>query len=445
MAKERDVLGLDTLDYMPEVEAAIRRRGSRFAYLLSVLIIIFVAIAVLWARVAVLDEVTRGEGQVIPSSRTQVIQNLEGGILSDILVRENQIVEKGDILVRVDNVQAASDFEDKKQQYVATKIAIARAQAEIDGKKTLDFPAELTKVAPQIVADQLRYFETRKEQLRANISVLNLQRDQRRQEIGELRSRRGQLSNSLKLAREQRDIAKKLSDRNVYPRVEFLKLEREVKDLEGEIRTLNLSIPRATVAFKEAEERIKADEQRFRAETVNEQNQLRITLKSLEQIVLSGQDRVKRTEVRAPVRGTIKQIYLNTVGGVIKPGESIMEVVPLDDTLLIQANIRPADIAFLRPGLKATVKITAYDFSIYGGLDGKLEQISADTIEDEKGESFYHIFLRTNENTLVHQGKDLPIIPGMTAQVEILTGQKTVFAYLMKPILKARDEALKER
>ncbi len=237
MAKERDVLGLDTLDYMPEVEAAIRRRGSRFAYLLSVFIIIFVAGAVSWANWAVLDEVTRGEGQVIPSSRTQVIQNLEGGILSDILVRENQIVEKGDILVRIDNVQAASDFEDKKQQYLATKIAIARAQAEIDGDQEVNFPADLIKLAPQIVTDQRRYFDTRKEQLRANISVLNLQRDQRKQEIGELRSRRGQLSNSLKLAREQRDIAKKLAKRGVYPRVEFIKLEREVKDLEGEIRT----------------------------------------------------------------------------------------------------------------------------------------------------------------------------------------------------------------
>jgi len=443
--RKRDILGLDTLDYMPEVDAAIRRRGHRLAYLVSTTIVIFFIVALIWANFAILDEVTRGEGQVVPSSRTQVIQNLEGGILAEILVRENQIVKQGDILVRIDNIQAEAEVADKRQQYYAARAAIERAEAEIAGAPAPNFDKDLFDVAPEMVADQQRLFDARLNQLNGNIAVLESQQAQRKAEVAELRSRRRQLQNSLGVARQQYEIARKLAAENIYPRVEFLRLEREVTDLEGEIRTLNLSIPRAQVAMKEAAERIAAEKSRFRTEATDELNTLRVTLKSLEQVVLSGEDRVKRTEVRAPVRGTVKQVYLNTVGGVIRPGESIMEIVPLDDRLLIEAQIRPADIAFLRPGLKSVVKITAYDFSIYGGLNAQLEQISADTIKNEEGESFYRIYLRTEESTLHHQGKALPIIPGMTAQVEILTGQKSVLAYLLKPILKARDQALRER
>jgi adhesin transport system membrane fusion protein len=219
-------------------------------------------------------------------------------------------------------------------------------------------------------------------------------------------------------------------------------------DLGGELSTVRQTIPRLKTAAEEAEQRIEELILTKKAEVSSELNQAKAELKSVTETLFAGTDRVRRTEVRSLVRGTVKELKHNTVGGVIRPGEDIVEIVPLDDTLLIEAKIRPADIAFLRPGQEATVKITAYDFSIYGGLTAKLERISADTIrddEDQRGERFYRAYLRTDRNTLAHHGEELPIIPGMTATVEILTGKKSVLDYVLKPILKARDRALTER
>jgi adhesin transport system membrane fusion protein len=225
----------------------------------------------------------------------------------------------------------------------------------------------------------------------------------------------------------------------------LIRIERQVADLEGEIATIRLSIPRLRSAAKEAKQRI--EEVRFSAMTgiADEINRARAGLKSVRETLFAGKDRVTRTEVRSLVHGTIKEIKHTTVGGVIRPGEDILEIVPLDDRLLIEARIRPADIAFLRPGQMSIIKVAAYDFSIYGGLKAKLEHISADTIKDEQGENFYRVYLRTDQNTLTHQGNELPIIPGMTTTVEILTGKKSVLDYLLKPILKTRDRALRER
>ena len=216
-------------------------------------------------------------------------------------------------------------------------------------------------------------------------------------------------------------------------------------DLEGEINTIRLSIPRLQSAAKEARQRVEEVVLSAKAAISEELNKARAELNSVTETLLAGEDRVTRTAVRSQVRGTVKEIKQNTVGGVIRPGEDIIEIVPLDDTLLIEAQIRPADIAFLRPGQKAMVKVAAYDFSIYGGLEAKVEHISADTIKDEQGENFYRVYLRTGQNALLHQGNELPIIPGMTATIEILTGHKTVLDYILKPILKARDQALRER
>ena len=225
----------------------------------------------------------------------------------------------------------------------------------------------------------------------------------------------------------------------------MLQLERQVNDLQGQLDQANLTVPRAQAALREANERIASAYSSFRADALKELNDRNGELAGLKEAMAAGQDRVRRTEVRSPVRGTIKQIKINTIGGVVQPGQDLMEIVPLDDTLLIDARVRPADIAFIRPGQAATVKITAYDYSIYGGLDGKVEDISADTITNEKGESFYRVRVRTDRNHLGTPQKPLAIIPGMTAQIDVLTGHKTVLDYILKPILKARDEALKER
>jgi adhesin transport system membrane fusion protein len=288
----------------------------------------------------------------------------------------------------------------------------------------------------------------RQNQLGAQIRVLESQASQRKQEIAEMGTRRKQLQGSLDLARQELAITQPLVNKGVLPRLDLIRIQRQISDLEGELGMVRQAIPRLKTAAEEAEQRIEELILTKKAEVSNELNQVKAELKSVTETLFAGTDRVKRTEVRSLVRGTVKELKHNTVGGVIRPGEDIVEIVPLDDTLLIEAKIRPADIAFLRPGQDATIKITAYDFSIYGGLTADLERISADTIRDEEnkdGERFYRVYLRTDTNALQYQGEELPIIPGMTANVEILTGKKSVLDYLLKPILKARDRALRER
>ncbi len=434
----------EDLYFMPDVHAAARRRGHRFAGLLSVLTLVFLGVMGVWAHYAILDEVTRGEGRVIPSSKVQVIQNLEGGILAEILVREGDIVQPGDIMVRIDNTAAQASFRDLQSQYHTLLATVERMDAEQQGRD-MKITDEMRDNAPVAVADQESLFDFRRRQLQAQISVLESQTLQREQEIAEMRSRSKQLKRSLELAREERAITEPLVRNGVMPRVELIRIERQLSDLEGEIATIGLSIPRLRSAAKEAKQRIEEVRLSAKSEITNELNRARAELKSVRETLFAGKDRVTRTEVRSQVHGTIKELKVTTVGGVIRPGEDILEIVPLDDRLLIEATIRPTDIAFLRPGQPAIIKVAAYDFSIYGGLKAKVEQISADTIKDDQGESFYRVYLRTDQNTLTHQGTELPIIPGMTATVEVLTGKKSVLDYLLKPILKARDRALRER
>ena len=430
---------------MPDVHRAALRRGRRFAYLLTFFTFAFVVIMAVWSQRAVLDEVTRGEGRVIPSTKIQVIQNLEGGILSEILVREGDIVEEGAVLVRIDNTSAEANYRDLQGQYLSLLAERARLRAMIEGKETVDYPAKVAEEAPEEVAAQNRLFSAQQRQIHAQTSVLEAQKNQRQQEINEAQSRRSQLQSNLRLAREELNITEPLVNKGVLPRLDLIRIERQVSDLEGEIKTINATIPRLRTAFKEAESRIDELIISNRADLSDELNETRYKLKSVTETLFASSDRVTRSEVRSPVRGTVKELKFNTLGGVVQPGADIMEIVPLDDTLLIEAQVRPADIAFLRPGQKAIIKVSAYDFSIYGGLHATLEQISADTIKDERGDSFYRVYLRTTENSLKRHGEVLPIIPGMTATAEILTGQKSVLDYLMKPLLKARDRALRER
>lgn len=433
----------DDIHFMSAADAAIYRTGHRFAYLLSLAVGLLILTFIFWASQAVLDEVTRGIGQVIPSQRVQVIQNLEGGILEEVLVQENQIVDKNDILVRISNTAAASQYRDAASQALEQEAAIARLTAEARGKKP-GFPDSLA-ASPLILQAQKDIYKARQQQLRSELNIIQSQYDQRRQEVAEMESRRKQLEQNLKLAQKQMNIARPLRDQGLYPMVDYLGLERDVVTLQGDIDALKLGIPRALKAAEEAKRRSNQRKAEFHAAALDELNRRRIELKSLREAISAGQDRVTRTDVRSPVRGTIKQININTIGGVIQPGQSILEVVPLDGTLLIEARIRPADIAFLHPGQPAMIKVTAYDFSIYGGLQGFVEQISADTILDEKGESHYKVKLRTKTNSLSYRGANLPIIPGMMASIDILTGEKTVLDYLLKPILKAKQNALRER
>jgi adhesin transport system membrane fusion protein len=434
----------DDADFILGRSGAALQGPRAFAHWLLVVIAAFFVVFFAWASWATLEEVTRGAGRVIPSSHVQVVQNLEGGIVAAILVREGEIVEQGQVLLRIDNVRAASDLREGRKRYLALLGALARLRAEVE-ETGITFPPEVMAEAREVAQNERDLFNARQEALQSELAILRDQAEQREQELAELRTRLAQLTRSHALATEELKITEPLAASRVMPRLELLRLQRQVNDLEGEMETTRLAVPRIEAALREAHRRIEERVLSFRADAQRELNTVQAEASALAEGVTAAADRVNRTEVRSPMRGTIKQVLVSTVGGVIQPGEDLVEIVPLEDTLLVEARVRPADIAFLRPGQPAVVKVTAYDFSIYGGLDGVVEDISADTIADEQGESFYRIRVRTFDNALYRGAEPLPIIPGMTTQVDILTGEKTVMDYLLKPILRARERALRER
>ena len=419
-------------------------RPGRFSHILLFAIVAFFAVFLSWASWAALEEVTRGEGKVIPSRQTQVIQNLEGGIVKAVLVSEGDIVEQGDVLMKIENVRAASDYREKKSRHYALLASIARLDAEVN-ETAVDFPEEVLDNAPRTARYEIELFNSRQEELEDELEILRRQAEQRDQELAELKTKLGQYQRSYELANEELILTEPLAAKKIVAKTQLLQLKRQVNDLSGELEQTRLAVPRAESALREAHQRIEGAYSAFRSEALRELSMLQSEHAGIREEIVAGEDQVRRTEVRSPVRGTVKQINFYTVGGVIQPGEALMEIVPLEDTLLVEAQIRPADIAFLSPGLPATVKVTAYDFSIYGGLKGHVEHISADTTTNEEGESFYEVWVRTEQNYLGTEKDPLAIIPGMTAQIDVITGDKTVLDYLLKPILKARDHALRER
>jgi adhesin transport system membrane fusion protein len=401
---------------------------------------------VIWASFFQLDEFTRAMGQVIPSSGTQVIQNLEGGIVEEIMVRTSSMVNKGDMLIRINNEGAASGYRDAYTQALALEGELARLAAERDGLDEIDFSEHLRQY-PDIIKGQESLFQARQASLALELDVLKSQLAQKQQELEELKAKQRNISSSLNLAQRERSIAKPLVDKGIYPQIDWINLQRNINTLQGEQEGVALAIPRTISAVKEIQKRIDQRLAVNKIEIIDELNKKTIQLSSLRESLSVGEDRVTRTEVRSPVRGTVKQIMVTTIGGVIRPGEPIMEIVPMDDTLLIEAKVTPSDIAFIQTGQEANIQISAFDPSIYGSLKGTVESISADTLSDEsnRGETFYKVLLRTESSHIDYAGQQMDIIPGMMATVDILTGRKTVLTYLLKPLIKASQEALRER
>lgn len=409
-------------------------------------IALFIFVFIVWANLANVDQITRGDGRVIPSSEVQVLQSLEGGIIDEFLVREGDPVSAGQSLVRLRDVQASSDLGANQKRYLGLLAKFTRLKAQTEGSDTAPvFPEEVIKGVPQSVREEMDAFTANRKNLASQTGILQQQMTQKEQEVTELKTRIRDLGEVIRLAREERDTIAPLVERGSAPKLELIQLERGLKERQTELNSLTGSLPRAESAIAEVRARIEevessasAQAQTELATTTAEMNSIRETLGALE-------DRKDRTEIRSPVNGTVKDIKVSTVGGVLKPGENLIEIVPRDDQLLIEARIRPSDIAFLHPGQKAVVKITAYDYAIYGALNGELVDISADTISNEKGEMFYRVRIRTPETYLKRKGEQLAIIPGMVASVDILTGKRTVMHYLLKPFIKTLDQAMRER
>ncbi|QKE63906.1 HlyD family type I secretion periplasmic adaptor subunit [Aquipseudomonas campi] len=431
-------------EFMPEVDGAILEDSPWLARATVWSVSACLLVALIWAKFAVLEEVTTGEGKAIPSSKIQVIQNLEGGIVTEIFVREGQVVNKGDTLLRLDDTRFLSNRGESEADRMALVARVERLSAEAEGRP-LALPEELVKQAPQLVEDEMALYGARQQRLHSEQNTLREQLQQKTQELAEFRAKSQQYRSSLGLLQQELNMSQPLVETGAISQVEILRLRRSAVEVRGSLDATNLAIPRAESAIEEIKSRIEESELAFRSDAFKELNEMRTELKKITSTSVAIDDRVTRTTVVSPVYGIIKLLKVNTIGGVVQPGDAMVEVVPLEDNLLIEAKVRPQDVAFLHPGQKAMVKFTAYDYTIYGGLKAKLELISADTITDEEGNSFYLIQVRTDQSHLGTKEHPLLIIPGMVATVDIITGEKSVLDYLLKPVLKARSEALRER
>ena len=396
---------------------------------------------VVWAAYARIDEVTKGQGRVIPSSQLQVVQAVDGGVVEELLVGEGQTVEAGQVLVRIDPTRFVSSLRENRAELLALQARAARLTALSDGRPFEPGQA-LSYEIPEIVAQERAHYQSSLAGLEAKLGIARQQLTQRNEELREATGARASAARSLELTDRELAVTKPLASAGAVSEVELLRLERDVNRFRGERDQADAQISRLRAAIREANQKIQDVELSFRNQVRKELSEVSAKLGTLSEGSLALEDRVKHAEVRAPVRGTVKRLLVNTVGGVVQPGAEVVEVVPLDDALVLETKISPRDIAFLRPGQPATVKFTAYDFAIYGGLDAELDQIAADSVIDEEGNAFFVVKVRTLKNSL---GEGLPIIPGMVAEVDILTGKKSILDYLLKPVLRAKANAMTER
>ncbi|MGP1722342.1 HlyD family type I secretion periplasmic adaptor subunit [Shewanella frigidimarina] len=417
----------------------------------------------IWAYFSELDQVTSGTGKVIPSSQIQIIQSLDGGILQEIYVQEGGIVTKGQPLARIDDTRFRSDFDQQEQEVFGLQTNIIRMRTELDSiiisdmssdwrqqvkitKQNVVFPQTIIDEEPELVKRQQEEYSIRLDNLSNQLEILVRQIQQRQQEIEELASRISTLTTSYQLVSRELELTRPLARKGIVPEVELLKLERTVNDIQGELQSVRLLRPKVKASMDEAILKRREAVFVYATDLRAQLNEMQTKLSRMNQAQKGAFDKVSKAVIASPVIGTIKKINFNTLGGVVQPGEEIMEIVPSEDKLLIETKITPKDIAFLHPGLPAIVKVTAYDFTRYGGLKGTVEHISADTSQDEEGNSFYIVKVRTQESSLMKDdGTEMPIIPGMLTSVDVITGKKSILEYILNPILRAKDTALRER
>jgi len=428
-------------DFGVDADAAMLRQDPLRARKAIKSVGLVMAAFFIWASLAHVDEITRGEGKVIPSRQLQVLQSLDGGIVSDIMVKEGDTVREGQVLVKIDATRFMSSFKENRAVYLALLAKAARLRALADGT---DFkpPPEVVREDPQLAEAEHRLLLNRKAELDAQLGIVREQTEQRTHELAEAHARYEQASQGYDLTSRELTLTKPLIQSGAVSDVDLLRLQRDVARYAGERSQASSQITRLEAALAESRKKMVEVELEFKNQVRNELADVQSKINSLGEGSIALSDKVKQADIRSPVNGTVKRLLYNTVGGVVQPGKDIVEVVPLEDALLLEARVLPKDIAFLRPGQRANVKLTAYDFTIYGGLEGTLETISADSVLDEKGNAFYVVKVKTKRPDL---GKNLPIIPGMTATVDILTGRKSVLTYLLKPVLRAKQYALTER
>ena len=398
-------------------------------------------IAIAWAAFAQVDEITKGDGKAVPSSQLQVVQSLDGGIVSEILVKEGDDVHKGQVLLRIDTTRFLSSFNEDHSTYLSLLAKAARLKAVASGGEFIP-PPEVVKENPALVSQERDVYLNSRAQLNAQVGMARDQLSQRTHELGEAQARFQQAQQGYVLTSKELEMTRPLLKSGAVSDVDLLRLERDLSRLDGDKNQASSQITRLQSAISEAKRKIEQVELEYKNQARNELSETQAKIDSLSQGSVALSDKVKQADIRSPVNGTVQRLLYNTVGGVVQPGKDIVQVVPLEDSILLETKVLPKDIAFLHPGQKANVKFTAYDFAIYGGMEAHVESISADSITDDKGNAFYIVRVRTDKSRLADK---MPIIPGMIAEVDILTGKKTVLSYLLKPVLRAKQYALTER
>ncbi|MET0209216.1 MAG: HlyD family type I secretion periplasmic adaptor subunit [Burkholderiaceae bacterium] len=404
--------------------------------------VVVILMLIVWAALAKVDEITKGDARVISSRQLQLVQSLDGGVVSEILVKEGQVVEKDQLLLKIDETRATSGVRESAAQGFALQARQARLRALAEGATFKPPTPGDNPDEKRIVEDERRLYETRMTELNTMLSINQQQLQQRQQELSEMRSRKSSAERSLDLAQQELSKTKPLLASGAVSEVDILRLEGAVSKARGDSEQSGAQIARVQASIGEASRKIQETELTFRNEARKEMADVMGKLNALNEGAVALNDKVDKSQIKSPLRGRVQRLLANTVGGVVQPGKDIVEIVPLDDVLVLEAKVVPRDIAFIHPNQAATVKFTAYDFSVYGGMEATVENISPDTVVDEKGNAFYLVRVRT---TRANFSEKLPIIPGMTAEVDILTGHKTVMSYLLKPVLKGKAYALRER
>lgn len=442
--KKRFSFDANDYQFMRSISAAVLEDTP--TRLRSVLLfwIITVVFLLLWAALAPIDEIVRGDGQVIPGGENQMIQHLEGGIVSAIMVKEGQKVKVDDILLKVDNLKSSSTYESSQYKSAELRAKIIRLRAESTGGPFSPSTQDMADIPMQIMQER-SLFLSNQERLQSQLASLNDQYAQKQSELLEAQGHINEQRRALELIKEEVAISEPMVAQGIKPRVEFLKLQREYSDINERYNAVRSSIPRLRAAINEINSKIREARSEYVTKARLELNEATTELQRVGAESSALADQVTRTVIKSPINGIVQKLYVNTVGGVIKPGDNLIEIVPTEGGLLTEAKVKPADIAFIYPGQDAIVKITAYDFSLYGALHGKVVTISPDTVTDKNDNVYYVVKIQTDRKYLGTKEKPLKIIPGMMVNVDIITGEKTILEYILKPILKAKQYTFTER
>ena len=423
-------------------------RPPRSWLMVILLICAFLAIALTWASFAELDELSRAQGKVIPSGKTQIIQSAEPGVVNDILVREGEQVKAGQLLVKLDDTNTSSSQGEIEAKVMALRAQVARLKAEAqgDGASAFVCPPEVEQEAPEVCDSELSLQQARRKTLDQGKQVLEARVEQRQRELNQALADKDRLTQTADLAQQKLDLIKPMVDKRLVSQTEYLTTQQSLADAKGQLDATIQAIAKGEAALSEAQLQVQQADSQFRQDAQTDLTGKLAELASGEETLRGASDRVNRTDIRSPVDGVINSLAVNTLGGFVNAGEKILDIVPVGEKLLIEARLQPSDIAFILPGQDANIKFTAYDFSIFGGMKGKVQNVSADSVVDpQTHESYYTVLISTDSSSLTYRDRQLPVLPGMVASVEILTGHKTVLQYLLKPINKTRDEAFHER